>query len=125
MNEKLDLVVFRIKERLFGIDSNEIERVTDRISSKSDKKEKGCYYADELLDMKDNFSYKAELLISAEDDRKYILKVPVLEDMITVNDSDLLPVPELIQEKQDPFFLWGFLESEGELLSLITFDYFS
>jgi len=125
VNEKLDLVVFRIKERLFGIDSNEIERVTDRISSKSDKKEKGCYYADELLDMKDNFSYKAELLISAEDDRKYILKVPVLEDMITVNDSDLLPVPELIQEKQDPFFLWGFLESEGELLSLITFDYFS
>jgi chemotaxis signal transduction protein len=127
MSDDINLLIFRVAERHFGIENREVEKVinyNDTVPVEYDDIKKHLY-VDKFLNLKNNPVYSATLIIVNKYNTQLLLSIPVLEDMITVSYAKLFTVPELIKEKQDPFIIWGFAEYEGMFVTLITFDYYN
>jgi chemotaxis signal transduction protein len=128
MSEPVGLVLFKSNGRFVGIDSSEIIKVVDSGKDIGTKQEQAgaanLIYSDKLLEEKTANNYTSALIIKNNNNKQFILKIPVLVDMISVPDTDIIPVPEFIKNRQNPFLVWGFIEKGRDLIMLITFDYY-
>lgn len=124
---KLELILFTMNDRLYGIESSEIIKVVtidnaNNGSHLSGKEE--VIFANTLLDPAGHYTYKTALMIKTLTKNGIVLYIPVLEDLITIPESDIIPVPDLLKKYQTPFFVWGVCESHEKMIVLITFDYY-
>jgi hypothetical protein len=129
MKGKLDLIMFNVLERTFGIDSEEIVKVVSRQSTDAgdfdriaaDGKGGDAGRFGELIGNHDPLPYDTWLIVRALDGREILVAVPGEVDCVTVQAAELIPVPDYLRKKQDPFFVWGYIRKGQVLASCVTF----
>ena len=130
MIKKIEVLVIEIFNKFIGIDCSEIKKIMSNLSLKEkmefiDKyKKKNKYYKlGEIYKINEGIDYDSIIVIDKDNENDLIISVPVVLNIISIETSNILTIPEYIKKRQDPFFIWGFVEHEEKMISLITFVY--
>jgi hypothetical protein len=126
----IEILLIKLGERMIGLDCREVVKVISRIKSGKDKdivksfKNNGRLFdiSEKLkINIKSNFS--SYISVEMGNGKDLLIAVPEISNIINTDISKILVVPELIRKFQKPFFVWGFLENDERLISLITFSF--
>ena len=127
----LDILVIYNGIRQFGIDCTEITRVISNINEDKDTKfikqfgkENSFFDIKYMSRQKPGNDINSFIIVKNEKGKEILVSVPEISNIINTGVKNILVIPEYLRKKQDPFFVWGFIDSDKTLISLITFMYF-
>ena len=130
MIKKIEILVIEIFNRFIGIDCSEIKKIVSNLSLNekmdfiNNYKGKNRYYKlGEIYKINKGIDYDSIIVIDKENKNDLIISVPVILNIISTDTASILLIPEYIKKRQDPLFVWGFVEHEKKMISLITFIY--
>jgi hypothetical protein len=130
--KNIEVLIVNFEKRVIGIDCGEVNKVIARMKTDNDRnlvkafKDQGRLYdLAEIMGMNKesrDMSYISTEMMNGTD---ILIAVPDISSILNTEISDILVVPEFIRRWQKPFFVWGFLENEGKMISLVTFSFFN
>jgi hypothetical protein len=127
----IEILLIKLGERMVGIDSSDIIKVIPHLNNDKDReivnlyREKGKLFSiSDIMNYKNNINNPTYISLEAENGIDLLIEVPEISHIIKIEISKILVVPEFIRKWQKPFFLWGFINNEKKLVSLITFSFF-
>jgi hypothetical protein len=131
MVDTIQLLTITNSSRCIGIDSTEIARamVDERdIALARDAigelvKAGRFYELEEMLGGHPETDFRSILLLDSGIGKEAGVAVAGTIDIIKVNVKDILPLPEYLRKRQDPLFVWGFLQRSRRLVMLVTFQF--
>jgi chemotaxis signal transduction protein len=131
MVETIDILKLKLGDRYIGCPIDEIKKVITDVSGISEDtdisagRETHVYKLGELLHIPGKVDYNSLLVISNNPHKDLIIAIPAVTDVVKLTLSQILVVPEYIRRKQNPFFVWGFVNEKGNMIMLITFTHFN
>jgi hypothetical protein len=132
MIKKIEILVIDLIDRFIGLDCSEVKKVIPNASKEENlalinkyTKNKRFYRMGELLNSREIIDYNTLIVLEGEDKKDFLILVPTISNIISVNASDMMIIPEFIKAKQKPLFVWGFFKNNDNLISIITFAFFS
>jgi len=130
MIKEIEILLVNLNNRYFGCNLDEIKKVITNVSNITDTshirgtERKNFYKLGDLFDIRENIDYSSLLVIDDDSHLHVLVAIPAIADIIKLITTKILIVPEYIRRKQDPFVVWGFIDNQGELTTLITFTHF-
>ena len=127
----LDILVLFNGIRQYGIDCAEITRVISNINDEKDMKlidkfgkENNLFDIKYMSRQKPGNELNSFVIVKSEKGQEILVSVPEISNIINTEVKKILVIPEYLRKKQAPFFVWGFIDTDKTLISLITFMYF-
>jgi hypothetical protein len=129
MKNRLEFIMFSVMGRAFGIDTAEIVKVISRRSMTAfefaaamEPGEGGTAgrFGD-LIGSHDPLPHDTLLIVKGSDAGDALIAVPGEVDCVGIDSAELIPVPEYLKKRQDPFFVWAFIRMDRRLVSCVTF----
>jgi hypothetical protein len=131
MIKEIEILLINMNNRFIACKLDEIERVITDISGitggdlgsmmSDDRK---VYKLGDLLRIPGVITYNSLLVLDHGKERKTIIAIPAVMDIMKIKTSRILVVPEYLRRKQNPFVVWGFFIEKNKMIMLITFSYF-
>ena len=131
MIETIKLLTITNPSRCIGIESTEIIRAVIDISDSELEKDavgelvsSGRFFRlEEIMSNNPETDFRSILILGTGAGNEYAVSVAGTIDIVSVGIKDIIPVPEYIKKRQDPFFVWGFMERSFRLVTLVTFRF--
>src|SRR3972149_2841943 len=118
MDRKLELLTIGVRNRYIGIDGAEIEKVVTGIDKA--KRESGMirefqqqgmfYRLSDFLRIEADNDYTSIIILKSGAGRNRLIAATGEMDMVRIDVKNILPVPDYIRKKKNPFLIWGFFE---------------
>jgi len=131
MKKKIEFLIMNIENLFFGLDCNEVKKIFSNVSLSKEKElikhfgiDRRYYNLCAIAGAKDNYQNKTVIEIDRDDENNFMLSVPFVSGIINADAKEIMTVPDYIRQRQDPFFVWGFINNEDKLIALITFAFF-
>lgn len=133
---KIDVLTFRIKDNIYGIDIKYIDGVTEGLTKNKSRKEKNIYsiveYRDKVIALLDLYTYLYGIenekykevsnhqIIIKVNENKLGLEVSQIKGIISIDKRKIVDVIPLL--KDSLYMVNGFVEKDNNLISIMNVE---
>ena len=125
--KQIELVTIHLQNRQIGIDSREVKRIyydlnpQKIILNNGSKSYIPIIPLETLIGSQTSLNYHSCIVIEREDGKAAQILTPHISTLLKIDLSRILLMPDYMRKKQNPFFVWGFIEESGVLITLVSF----
>lgn len=136
IKNKIDVLTFRVKENIFGIDIKYIDSIAEGLTKNKSPKEKNLYsmleYRGQMIALLDLYTYLYGVekekykavsnyqIIIRVNENKLGLEVSQIKDIVSIDKADIIDVIPLL--KDSLYMVNGFVEKDNNLISIMNVE---